>query len=192
MTTTQIDVEAFRLEARAWLQANLEPRAGERKSGPAQRNPVTPAQLAKARVLQRKLFDAGFAGISYPVEYGGRGLTVLHERAFREESLAYVAPDFGVVGAVTFGAIGRSLLSHCPPEFLQRHIPKILSGRSCGASSTPSPRRVRTSPASVAVLSVTGTAGSSAAPRSGAAARTSPIGRCAWPAPTGACPSTAA
>jgi alkylation response protein AidB-like acyl-CoA dehydrogenase len=47
---------------------------------------------------------------------------------FREESAGYVTPDFGVVGLVTFGAIGRSLLAHCGPEFLQRHIPKILSG----------------------------------------------------------------
>lgn len=128
MTSTQLDVETFRREARAWIEANLERRPEPVRSGRRERHPTTPEQLAEARRLQRRLFDGGYAGISYPAEYGGRGLTALHERAFREEALDYVTPDFGIVGGVTFGAIGRSLVAHCPPAFLHRHIPKILSG----------------------------------------------------------------
>ena len=128
MTNTALSVEDFRAEARAWLEANLEPRPATAKTSRALREASTPEDIAKARVLQRKLFDGGFAGISFPAEYGGRGLTAVHERAFREESLGYFAPDFGVAGAVTFSAIARSLLAHCTPEFLQNHIPKILSG----------------------------------------------------------------
>ncbi len=128
MSTTPSDVETFRLEARAWIEANLEPRQKAVTSGRVERESVTPDDVAVARVLQRKLFDGGFAGISYPVEYGGRGLTGLHERAFREEALGHETPDFGAAGGVTFGAIGRSLLAHCTPEFLQRHLPRILSG----------------------------------------------------------------
>ncbi|MGE0726566.1 MAG: acyl-CoA dehydrogenase family protein [Acidimicrobiia bacterium] len=131
-TTTQesgpMDVETFRLEAREWIRANLEPRAHAPLAGRVERDAVTPEEVAEARKLQRKLFDGGFAGISYPAEYGGRGLTTLHERAFREEALNYVTPDFGAAGGVTFGAIGRSLLAHCTPEFLEQHIPKILRG----------------------------------------------------------------
>jgi alkylation response protein AidB-like acyl-CoA dehydrogenase len=128
MTMNEIlSVDEFRAEARAWIRDNLEsleiPPAGR-----VERDTLTEATMDRARTLQRKLFDAGFAGISYPLEYGGRGLTALHERAFREEAMGYEAPDFGVVGSVTFGAIGRSLIEHCAPEFLQRHIPKILSG----------------------------------------------------------------
>jgi alkylation response protein AidB-like acyl-CoA dehydrogenase len=128
MSNTDISLEDFRAEARAWIQANLEPRASVDLSGRSEREALTPEDIATARALQRKLFDGGFAGISYPVEYGGRGLTALHERVFREESLAFETPNFGAVGGVTFGAIGRSLIEHCPPEFLQQHIPKILSG----------------------------------------------------------------
>src|SRR5687767_8526367 len=119
MTSTQVDVETFRREARAWIEANLERRPEPVASGRRERHPTTPEQLAEARRLQRKLFDGGYAGISYPAEYGGRGLTALHERAFREEALDHVTPDFGVVGSVTFGAIGRSLVAHCAPEFLE-------------------------------------------------------------------------
>jgi alkylation response protein AidB-like acyl-CoA dehydrogenase len=81
-------------------------------------------------VLQRKLFDAGYAGISYPKEYGGAGLTPAHERVFREESRRFVMPEFGGAGRVMFTAIGRSLLEHASPAFLERHIPKLLSGEA--------------------------------------------------------------
>lgn len=125
MSDTMIDVEEFRLQARAWIRDNLEPRRHAGRPLPGERNLET---IAEGRKLQKKLFDAGFAGITYPAEYGGRGLTAAHERAFREEAADYVLPDLGVAGGVTFGPIGRSLLAHCSPEFLQRHIPKILSG----------------------------------------------------------------
>jgi alkylation response protein AidB-like acyl-CoA dehydrogenase len=128
MSDTTIDVEEFRRQARAWVEANLEPRRRAVRSGRIVGEAKTPEQIAAARALQRRLFDAGYAGISYPLEYGGRGLTSLHERAFREEALGYVTPDFGATGHVTMGPIGRSLLVHATPEFLARHVPRILSG----------------------------------------------------------------
>ena len=115
-----IDVDEFRAKARTWIRENLEPRpATERR----ERQDIT-----IARALQRKLYDGGYAGLTYPKEYGGQGLTAAHERAFREEAADYVTPELGVAGGVTFGPIGRSLLAHATPEFLDRHIPKILSG----------------------------------------------------------------
>jgi len=128
-TDTTISVEDFRLEARAWIRANLEPRSEVALSGRPELATSSPEELAVARVEQRKLFDAGFAGITFPVRYGGRGLSVLHERAFNEEAMGYRTPDFGVAGVVTFGAIAQSLLAHCTPEFLEQHIPAILSGQ---------------------------------------------------------------
>ncbi|MDH4148064.1 MAG: acyl-CoA dehydrogenase family protein [Acidimicrobiia bacterium] len=127
MSDAMIGVEEFRREARAWIEANLEPRQDVRP-GRVLDEVTTPEQVNVARALQRKLFDAGFAGISYPAEYGGRGLTAAHERAFREEALRYHTPDFGVAGSVTFGAIGRSIVSHGSPEFCQQHVPAILRG----------------------------------------------------------------
>ncbi|MCU1503160.1 MAG: acyl-CoA dehydrogenase protein [Ilumatobacteraceae bacterium] len=128
MTDTQMDVDQFRAEARAWITSNLERRpAGADAEA---RGVRTDEEIVAARALQRRLFDAGFAGITYPAEYGGRGLTAAHERAFREESADFVMPDFGAVGGVTVGPIGRSLLEHGSPEFLQWHIPRILSGET--------------------------------------------------------------
>jgi alkylation response protein AidB-like acyl-CoA dehydrogenase len=88
----------------------------------------TPEEIAASRALQRQLYDGGYAGISFPAEYGGQGLTGAHERAFREEALDFVTPDFGGAGYVMFGAIARSLLAHASPPFLQRHIPRMLAG----------------------------------------------------------------
>src|SRR3954453_15263476 len=130
MTDTLVDIDQFRQEARAWIQANLERRRPMAKSGRGRglSDAKTADDIAESRALQRKLYDGGYAGITFPVEYGGRGLTAAHERAFREEAADHVTPDLGVAGGVTFGPIARSLLGHASPEFLQRHIPKILSG----------------------------------------------------------------
>src|SRR5215213_3200166 len=97
MSSTQSDVEEFRREARAWIEANLEPWRGPR-GGRVIGDAKTPDKMAAARLLQRKLFDGGYAGISYPAEYGGRGLTSLHERAFREEARGYVRSEERRVG----------------------------------------------------------------------------------------------
>jgi alkylation response protein AidB-like acyl-CoA dehydrogenase len=127
MSSEAIGLDEFRMEARAWLEANLKRR---RYSGPqaARTETKTPEEIAASRVLQRKLFDAGYAGISFPREYGGRGLSAAHEAVFREEAAGYAMPDFGAAGAVTISAIARSMLAHASPGFLRQHIPKILSG----------------------------------------------------------------
>src|SRR5213595_261591 len=122
MADTSTDLDAFRCEARTWIEANLERRTS-RSAAVSAAEARTPEEIAQSRRLQRTLFDAGWAGISYPEEYGGRGLTEAHERIFNEESDQYLTPDFGAVGLVTFGPIGRSMLAHATPEFLQRHIP---------------------------------------------------------------------
>jgi alkylation response protein AidB-like acyl-CoA dehydrogenase len=126
MTDTIVDIDQFREDARAWITANLEPRRP--KSARELGGDKTHEQVATARALQRRLFEAGYAGLSFPAEYGGRGLTAAHERAFREEAADYVTPDLGAAGGVTFGPIARSLLGHASPSFLEQHIPKILSG----------------------------------------------------------------
>ena len=123
-----MDLDSFRMEARRWIEAKLKPRTdgGGRRTMSESR--TTPAEIAACRALQRKLFDAGFAGISYPKEYGGRGLTADHEQVWREETFDRVLPSFGGLSNVMFTAIGRSLLAFCAPKFLEQHIPKLLSG----------------------------------------------------------------
>ena len=89
----------------------------------------TVEQMALERAMQRLLFDAGFAGITWPEEYGGRGLDAASTSSRScEEAAGYRMPDLGVVGGTTFGVCANTMLAHASPEFLRRHVPKMLSG----------------------------------------------------------------
>ncbi len=120
------DVAQYRERARAWLAANMERRAGG--AAALARGHTTVESIATQRPLQRRLYEAGYAGISWPSEYGGQGLSPAHERAFSEEALGFRMPDFGVLGGTTFGICARTMLAHASPAFLERHIPAILRG----------------------------------------------------------------
>ncbi|MBO0852291.1 MAG: acyl-CoA dehydrogenase family protein [Nocardia sp.] len=114
-------VEEFRDRARRWLKDNLPPAppilSGEQK---------TPETWARARELQRILYDAGFAGICFPVEYGGLGLTPEHQRAFTEESLPYEMPL--ALNIPTFTICLATLLDMGNEEQKRTHIGAALRG----------------------------------------------------------------
>ena len=135
MMATDVDTESFRAEARAWIEANLERRPTDRL-GARIGEYRTPEDIAATRALQRRLFEGGFAGLSFPTEYGGRGLTLEHERTFSEEARDFVTPD---LGGATLGPIARAIVAHASPDFCQRHIPRMLSGDElwCQFSSEP-------------------------------------------------------
>ncbi|MFD7878665.1 acyl-CoA dehydrogenase family protein [Streptomyces sp. NPDC059766] len=122
MSEPMESVEAFVERARAWLAENLGPRA----EGGAEA--FDEAYVERQRRLQRTLFDAGFAGISIPVRFGGQGLTPAHEAAFALEAQAFAMPDFQVLGITTFGACLPTLLQHAQEAFLAEHVPRILAG----------------------------------------------------------------
>ncbi len=131
-------IEEYRVTARGWLAENLEWR-----EAPAQVYGVdhyTPDVMAANRTLQRRLFEGGYAGISWPVAYGGQGLPDSFESAFLEEAAAYVTPDFGALTATTFHICVPTMLTHGSPDFLRRFIPLVLAGEAlvCQFFSEPS------------------------------------------------------
>jgi alkylation response protein AidB-like acyl-CoA dehydrogenase len=129
MTDVLIDIDTFRQQARGWLEDNLDRRdPGQPGPRPRGADHKTVEGIAVQRVIQRKLFDGGYAGISFPKEYGGAGLTLAHERAFNEEARGYATPELGVAGGTTFGVCARTMIAHASPEFLGAHIPRILAG----------------------------------------------------------------
>ena len=120
-------VEDFRQQARTWLSENME---RVTVTGRIMRglDHVTAESVEPERALQRKLYEAGYAGIAIPAEYGGQGLTPAHESAFLTEANGYRMPAFGVLGGTTFGVCLNTMLVHGTPEFLGRHVPPILAG----------------------------------------------------------------
>jgi len=121
------ELDDYRIRAREWLAKNLEHRSGTDRT-PVDRA-TTPEQVAAARIIQGNLFDAGYAGITLPEEYGGRGLTQAHEHAFKQEAAAYHTPNFGVIGNTTFGVCAKVILAHASEDFKRRHMPRILAGK---------------------------------------------------------------
>ena len=79
-----IDLDTYQQQAREWIQANLARRSTPKRSHSAEY--YTPKVMAENRALQRKLFDGGYAGITWPAPYGGQGLTKAHEEVFLTEA----------------------------------------------------------------------------------------------------------
>src|SRR3954471_19141143 len=119
------DLSIFRRRARTWLAASM-PRRAEEDEGEATTADAELAQVARARELQRLLFDGGFAGISVAEKYGGRGLTAAHEQAFDEEATGYAVPLLFRVP--TLGILLPTLLAHATEEQKERHVPNTRSG----------------------------------------------------------------
>jgi alkylation response protein AidB-like acyl-CoA dehydrogenase len=127
-----VSVDAFRARAREWLAANVE-RRDDTRAAPDDAmhrglHEFTREQIDAERPKQRRLYEAGFAGITWPKEYGGQELTAAHERAFREEAEGYRLPDFGIAGGTTFGVCAPVMLAHGSDDFKRRHLPRILAG----------------------------------------------------------------
>jgi alkylation response protein AidB-like acyl-CoA dehydrogenase len=89
------EVEQFRKELRAWLAANLTDdvvAAGRRRGRDS-------ASFETLRAWNRMLADAGWAAVSWPREYGGRGATVLEQLVYAEETTRARAPvPLNVIG----------------------------------------------------------------------------------------------
>src|SRR5688572_2533614 len=104
---------AFRERLRAWLGANA-------PSQPA------PGPLAdRHRFLldwYRRLDDGGWTGLSWPTQYGGKGLGVMEESIFNIEIGRAEAPP-----GPSFGYIGRPLLHFGSEDQKRRYLPPMLA-----------------------------------------------------------------
>ena len=109
--------EAFRTEVRDWLRANVPsrplPSAGTKEGFEAHRE------------WERSMHRAGFAGLRWPVEYGGRGLGVVMQAIFEEEYFLAGGPER--VTSLGQRLMGPTLMVHGTEEQKKRWIPGILS-----------------------------------------------------------------
>ncbi|HZP30496.1 MAG TPA: acyl-CoA dehydrogenase family protein [Acidimicrobiia bacterium] len=122
----------FRAEAKAWLEANAERRSTDssdfkRKFAATHQTREQELQAVEAsKAWQRRIYDAGYAGLTVPTEYGGRGLTAAHDRIWRQESARY-AIDTGVF-AVGLGMVVPTILVHGTEEQKREHVPALVRG----------------------------------------------------------------
>ncbi len=109
----------FRARARAWLEANAPRRGAAEDEGEA-------TTLADQKAFQAKLYDAGFAGITWPQAYGGQGLTGLEQIAWSEEARDFDLPN----GAFFIGLSmpGNTILEVGTEAQKKRFLPPMLRG----------------------------------------------------------------
>jgi alkylation response protein AidB-like acyl-CoA dehydrogenase len=125
--------ETFRQSLRAWLEKHL----------PEEYNPETFETLdeeARFRVQlawQKKLHAAGWIGIHWPKEYGGRGATVVEQAIYQQEMARVRAP--GIANPLGISIVGPTLMHWGTEEQKKHYIPKILSAEEiwCQGYSEP-------------------------------------------------------
>ncbi len=111
----------FRSHVREWLR-------GAVSSMPTPPLPDDwPGRRAYDAQWQRMLFDAGYAGINWPAEHGGRGATPTEHLIFLEESAAAKAPDVGV-GFVGQMHAGPTIIAEGTDAQKAHHLRGILTG----------------------------------------------------------------
>src|ERR687887_2197668 len=97
---------AFRAELRAWLEGNL-PDDG------------------RGREWSRRLYEAGYAGLTWPKEYGGGGAPYSFQAILLEEMAAAEAPQH--IGVIGLGMAGPTIIAHGTEEQKSRYLANILS-----------------------------------------------------------------
>ncbi|GLZ08157.1 acyl-CoA dehydrogenase [Actinomadura sp. NBRC 104412] len=120
------ELPAYQARARAWLTETT-----RRLSPPADRGDADygsdPEATRRAKAYQRALADAGYAGISWPREYGGAGLDAVHERMFAAEVQRSGAGSERLF-MVGLGMCGPTLLALGDEEQKRRYLPPMLRG----------------------------------------------------------------
>ena len=121
--------QAFRKEARAWLEANA----------PRQALPSFDTQegFEAHRAWERALHAAGWAMVPWPVEYGGRGADLLEWLIFEEEYYRAGAP--GRVNQNGIFLLGPTIMEYGTPEQKARFLPKIASSEEVWAQGWSEP-----------------------------------------------------
>ncbi len=104
-TQTAESVSDFAARARAWLAENM-PRVDP--DHPPFSVRAEQSSWDRAKELQKRLYEGGFAGICFPREYGGLGLDHAYQRAFNDECRAYEMPV--ILNVPTFTICAATIL----------------------------------------------------------------------------------
>ena len=115
--------ETFRQELRTWLAANVPQDHGTFRHLQPQ---ASATDLTFLKNWQRSVFEGGWAGISWPKEYGGRGASLIERMIFDEEMANHKAP--GLLNVLGLEIVGPTIIVHGTEEQKKKHLAAILSG----------------------------------------------------------------
>ena len=145
----QISIEDFQQQAFQFLEQSTERRVEVRQVWGEGSDQVSllpertlEEELAEARAAKQwaqKRFDAGFGWITGPTEFGGRGLTRDHQRAYEALEAQFAVPPMTVYG-IGLGMVAPTILAHAADEVKQRYLRSMWRGDivACQLFSEPS------------------------------------------------------
>jgi alkylation response protein AidB-like acyl-CoA dehydrogenase len=115
---------AFRAEARAFLDANARRKDGRARV--SRYGDTTEADIAAAKAWQARKADAGFACITWPMQWGGRGGTQMQQIIWSQEEAKYDVPQN--VFLIGLGMCVPTMIAYAKPEQLERFVPPAVRG----------------------------------------------------------------
>ena len=127
----------FRAKCRAWLEENAELKSAETNST-EKMNVGNESVLEKARVWQKKKYDAGWAMLHWPEEFGGIGASPIERIIWSEEESKFDVPR-GIY-EIGLGMAGPVLMEYATDEQKARYLPPMAEGKEiwCQLFSEPS------------------------------------------------------
>ena len=114
---------AYRETVRTWLESNRDA-APDISGRSAEGN--EPEMIDRRRAWQRKLAEAGFAGVTWPKEFGGQGLGPIEQVIVGQEIQAAGVP--GILDVIGVGMLGPTIIAHGTEEQKGRHLGPMLHG----------------------------------------------------------------
>ena len=126
--------EAFRKEVRQWLERNLPDDLRGRGFAISRGDRAIAERL---RVWQRQMYEAGYVGMDWPPEFGGRGATLVDQVVLYQELARAESPQPLNRGGLSM--LGPTLMKHGTPAQQRRFLPKILTAEElwCQGFSEP-------------------------------------------------------
>jgi alkylation response protein AidB-like acyl-CoA dehydrogenase len=106
----------FRSEVRAWLKANA----------PTKKELKGLGEIEAAKLWQKRKYDAGWACIRWPKEYGGRGGNAIEQVIWNQEEVKYQVP--GGVFSIGQGMAAPTMMTYATEDQKRRYLPKLASG----------------------------------------------------------------
>ncbi|CAG1005994.1 acyl-CoA dehydrogenase [Myxococcaceae bacterium] len=117
---------AYRAKARAWLEAHATP-LDPNDTG---KDPLSEREddrtIQAAKDWQAKKFDAGWACITWPKEYGGQGGTTMQNVIFNQEQAKFdLPPNIYTIG---HGMLGPTIMTHGTKEQKEKYVKRMARG----------------------------------------------------------------
>ncbi|HSF07089.1 MAG TPA: acyl-CoA dehydrogenase family protein [Methylomirabilota bacterium] len=114
--------EAFRKEIRQWLERTLPDELRGRGFAASR---ADQAEVRKLRTWQQTMYEAGYVGIDWPREFGGRGATLVEQIILYQEMARAESPQPVNRGGLSM--LGPTLMKYGTPAQQQRFLPRILT-----------------------------------------------------------------